>query len=88
MVKNGKDSDEKIELPNGIGVWGGSTYWPNQGFPIDNDVTRYFGMDRSQILVKVEQLFYPKFEIEILGEDEKSVTYIDLDGVERIFLKE
>jgi len=71
-VKKGSIKDAKIGLPNGIGIWGGSTYWPNQGFPIDNDVTGYFGFDRSQILVKVEQLFYPKF----------------LDGVERIFLKE
>jgi len=86
--KRGADSSERIVLPNGIGVWGGATYWPNQGFPIDNDVTNYFGMDRSMILVKVEQLFYPKFEIKILGEDEKTVTYIDLDGVERVFLKE
>jgi len=86
-VKKGSIKDAKIELPNGIGIWGGSTYWPNQGFPIDNDVSRYFGFDRSQILVKVEQLFYPKFDIKILGENEKSVTYIDLDGVERVFLK-
>ncbi len=48
----------------------------------------YFGFDRSQILVKVEQLFYPKFEIKIIGEDDKTLTYVDLDGVERIFLKE
>ena len=87
-VKKGSIKDAKIGLPNGIGIWGGSTYWPNQGFPIDNDVTGYFGFDRSQILVKVEQLFYPKFEIKIIGEDDKTLTYVDLDGVERIFLKE
>lgn len=87
-VKKGSNKDTKIGLPNGIGIWGGSTYWPNQGFPIDNDVAGYFGFDRSQILVKVEQLFYPKFEIKIIGEDDKTMTYIDLDGVERIFLKE
>jgi len=86
-VNSGADKKERITLPNGIGVWGGATYWPNQGFPIDNDVTDFFGMDKSQILVKVEQLFYPKFDIKILGEDEKTITYIDLDGVERIFLK-
>jgi len=87
-VKKGSIKDAKIGLPNGMGIWGGSTYWPNQGFPIDNDVTGYFGFDRSQILVKVEQLFYPKFEIKIIGEDDKTMTYVDLDGVERIFLKE
>ena len=87
-VKKGAKEGEKIKLPNGIGIWGGSTYWPNQGFPIDNDITGYFGFDRSQILVKVEQLFYPKFEIKIIGEDDKTMTYVDLDGVERIFLKE
>lgn len=51
-------------------------------------MTGYFGLDCSQILVKVEQLFYPKFEIKIIGEDDKTLTYVDLDGVERIFLKE
>ena len=86
--KKGANKNEKIELPNGIGVWGGATYWPNQGFPLDNDVAEYFNFDKSQILVKVEQLFYPKFEIKVLGEDDKRVTYIDLDGVERIFLKD
>jgi len=87
-VKKGAIEGKKIGLPNGIGIWGGSTYWPNQGFPIDNDVKGYFGFDRSQVLVKVEQLFYPKFEIKIIGEDDKTMTYVDLDGVERIFLKE
>jgi len=86
--KKGAVESEKIELPNGIGVWGGAVYWPNQGFPIDNDVAEYFNFDKVQILVKVEQLFYPKFEIKILGEDSKRVTYMDLDGVERIFLKD
>ncbi len=87
-VKKGSIKDDRIDLPNGIGIWGGATYWPNQGFPIDNDVTGYFGFDRSMILAKVEQLFYPKFEIKIIGEDDKTLTYVDLDGVERIFLKE
>ncbi len=86
-VNKGSIKDDRIDLPNGIGIWGGSTYWPNQGFPIDNDVTGYFGLDRSQVLVKVEQLFYPKFEIKIIGEDDKTLTYVDLDGVERMFLK-
>jgi hypothetical protein len=84
----GSREGEKIELPNGIGVWGGGTYWPNQGFPLDNDVANFFSFDKSTILVKIEQLLYPKFDIKILAEDEKKLTYIDLDGVERIYLKD
>ncbi|MGM0368182.1 MAG: hypothetical protein ACQEP2_06385, partial [Actinomycetota bacterium] len=85
--KQGAKESEKIELPNGIGVWGGGTYWPNQGFPLDNDVANFFNFDRSTILVKIEQLLYPKFDIKILDEDEEKLTYIDLDGVERVYLK-
>jgi hypothetical protein len=48
----GSREGEKIELPNGIGVWGGGTYWPNQGFPLDNDVANFFSFDKSTILVK------------------------------------
>ncbi len=84
----GSKEGEKIELPNGIGVWGGGTYWPNQGFPLDNDVANFFNFDKSTILVKIEQLLYPKFDIKILGEDEEKLTYIDIDGVERIYLKD
>jgi len=86
-VKKGTVECEKIELPNGIPIRGGLTYWPSMGVPIDNDVANFFGFDRCQILVKVEQLFYPKFEIKILGEDDKTITYSDIDGVERIFMK-
>lgn len=78
---------EKIELPNGIGVWGGALYWPSQGFPLDNDVANYFRFDKSQILVNVEQMFWPHFNVEIIYEDERTLVYIDLDGVKRKYLK-
>ncbi|MBA7675137.1 hypothetical protein ES703_83366 [subsurface metagenome] len=43
------------------------------------------------ISVNVEQVFWPHIDIQrsvkILNEDEKSLTYIDLDGVKRKFLK-
>ena len=80
-------SNIKIELPNGIGVWGGALYWPSQGFPLDKDVAGYFNFDKSEISVNVEQIFWPHFNIKILDEDEKSLTYIDLDGVKRKYLK-
>ena len=48
----------------------------------------YFGFDKSTGLVNVEPLFCPAFEPAILNEDDRYVTYIDLDGVTRKFQKE
>lgn len=85
--KKQSNKDEKIELPNGIGVWGGGTYYPNQGFPLDHDVAGYFDFDKTTRLVEIEQLFFPKFDIKIISEMDYKLRYIDLDGIERIFLK-
>ncbi|MGQ9786682.1 MAG: uroporphyrinogen decarboxylase family protein [Anaerolineae bacterium] len=81
------ERQRRIELPDGIGVWGGALYWPSQGFPLDQDVTNYFGMDRSTVLVQVEQLFWPHFEPRVLFEDEKYVDYVDIDGITRRYQK-
>jgi hypothetical protein len=75
-------------LPKGIAVMGGGLYWPTQSFPLDYDVRNYFGMDHPLVLVDVNQLFHPMFEVEILAEDEKQLLYVDVDGVTRRFLKE
>jgi len=75
-------------LPPGIAVVGGGLYWPTQGFPLDFDIRHHFGMDKPQMLLNLNLLFYPPFEIEILEEDESHLLYIDLDGVKRHFLKE
>jgi uroporphyrinogen-III decarboxylase len=83
----GSKKNVKIELPDGIGVWGGANCQPNQGIPLDHDVKKYFGLDQSGVLANVEQLFYPKFDVSIISEDENSLTYIDLDGVKRKFMK-
>lgn len=81
------ERQRKIELPDGIGIWGGALYWPSQGFPLDLDVADYFQMDRSTALVQVEQLLYPRFEPQILDEDEKFLNYVDIDGITRRFQK-
>ena len=75
-------------LPAGIAVIGGGLYWPTQGFPLDNDVKDTLEMDKGQILVNVNLLFHPMFEVEVLEEDEHQLTYRDIDGVKRKFLKE
>ncbi len=75
-------------LPVGIAVIGGGLYWPTQSFPIDNDVKDALEMDKGQILVNVNLLFHPMFELEILREDDFYLTYIDIDGVKRKFLKD
>jgi len=48
--------------------------------PLDYDVADYFGFDKSQILAHVEQLFYPRFEPQVLDEDDDFVIYGDVDG--------
>jgi len=75
-------------LPAGIAVLGGGLYYPTQSFPIDNDVKNELDMDRGQVLVNVNLLFEPMFEIEIVEEDERQLTYVDIDGVKRMFLKD
>lgn len=80
-IKGGK-------LPAGIAVLGGGLYYPTQGFPMDNDVKDTLAMDKGQILVNVNLLFHPMFEIKIMEENDKYLTYQDIDGVKRKFLKE
>lgn len=82
------ERERKIPVPKGIAAWGGFLYWPSQGFPLALDVMDYFGFDKSTSLIPVEQFLYPRFEPKILEENEKHVTYLDIDGVTRIFHKD
>ena len=66
----------------------GGLYWPTQSFPLDHDVKDYFGLDNAQILVDVNMMFHPMFDVQVLEEDEKYYVYIDVDGVQRRFLKD
>ncbi|MCL5073077.1 MAG: hypothetical protein M1308_19640 [Actinobacteria bacterium] len=73
------------KLPDGIGVLAG---FPNsQSFPTDSDVRDALGLDKAMMVVDVNLLFYPMFEIKTIEEDEDQLTYIDLDGVKRKFMK-
>ncbi len=74
-------------LPKGIGVMAGGLYWPTQGFPLDSDVRDFFGLDICQRVVDVNLLFDPMFEVQVLDEDDEVFDYIDVDGVQRRFLK-
>ena len=74
-------------LPEGIAVMAGGLYWPTQGFPLDRDVKDHFGMDHTQTLVDVNLHFCPMFDVEVLAEDGEKFTYVDVDGVKRVFLK-
>ena len=76
------------KLPNGIAVTAGGLYWPTQGFPLDNDVRKYFKMDNTQRLVDVNMHFSPMFDVKVIAEDDKTFEYIDIDGVRRVFLKD
>lgn len=76
------------KMPKGIAIMAGGLYWPTQGFPLDVDVKTYFGMDYTQTLVNVNLLFEPLFEETMLYETEEYFDYIDMDGIQRRFLKE
>lgn len=82
------NSLKKPGLPAGIAITGGGLYWPTQGFPLDTDVRCHFKLDSTQILLNVNLLFCPQFEIQILEDNTNFMIYIDLDGVKRKFLKE
>ncbi len=82
------NSVKGTRLPAGIAVIGGGLYWPTQGFPVDDDVKNELNMDKGQILVNVNLLFHPMFDIKIYREDDRYLTYRDLDGVKRKFIKD
>ncbi|HNW08241.1 MAG TPA: uroporphyrinogen decarboxylase family protein [Verrucomicrobiota bacterium] len=75
-------------LHNGLPVMAGGLYWPTQGFPLDFDVKAHFQMDYTQVMVDVNLLWDPMFEPVMVEEDAEQLTYVDIDGVKRTFLKE
>jgi hypothetical protein len=75
-------------LPEGFPVMAGGLYWPTQGFALDYDVREHFGMDCTQVMVDVNLLFEPMFEVKVLRETDERFVYVDIDGVERIFMKQ
>ena len=76
------------KLSRGLAVMAGGLYWPTQAFPLDRDLRDFFGMDACQQVVDVNLLFAPMFEVQVLREDGQILDYIDVDGVERRFLKD
>lgn len=76
------------KLPAGFPVMAGGLYWPTQGFALDWDVREHFQMDYTQVMVDVNLLFEPMFEIQVLRETAERFVYVDIDGVERIFMKQ
>jgi uroporphyrinogen decarboxylase len=81
------NSVAKAKLPKGIAIMAGGLYWPTQGFPLDHDVRSTFNMDFTQVLVDVNLLFYPMFEVKVLEDSEKYFVTLDVDGVQRRFIK-
>ena len=82
------EPENKLELPDGIGVLGGGIYFPSQGFALDYDVREYFKMDPQQNVLCAEHLCFPHFKPEIIFEDDKYIDYLDLDGCTRRFSKQ
>jgi len=75
------------KLSKGLAVMAGGLYWPTQAFPLDSDLRDFLGMDASQQIVDVNLLFSPMFDVQVLQEDDEALEYIDVDGVQRRFLK-
>lgn len=75
------------KLPEGFPVMAGGLYWPTQGFALDHDVREYFQMDYTQVMVDVNLLFEPMFDVKVLQDTRERFVYVDIDGVERIFMK-
>jgi hypothetical protein len=82
------EPENRLELPDGIGVLGGGIYFPSQGFAIDHDVKDYFKMDPQQNVVCAEHLSFPNFKPEVIFEDDRYIDYMDLDGCTRRFSKQ
>lgn len=74
-------------LPSGIAVMAGGLCWPTQGFPLDHVVRRHFGIDHAQVMVDVNLLFEPMFDVRILHEHDERLVCVDIGGVRRIFLR-
>jgi hypothetical protein len=82
------EPEQEIKLPHGCAAVSTGLYYPTQGFALDRDVANYFNFDKIPIVVNVEQLLYPHFEIKVLSEDERYIDYIDIDGATRRYSKE
>ena len=76
------------KLPEGTAITGGGLYYPAAGFSLDQDVMNATNMDRGQILVNVNLLFHPMFDVEIIEEDDDQLIYRDVEGVKKQFLKD
>ena len=48
----------------------------------------HFNMDVGQVMVDVNLLFEPMFDVKVLQETRERFVYVDIDGVERIFMKQ
>lgn len=76
------------EYPKGFVHCAGGLAWPTQGMGLDEDVRSYLGMDKSQRVIDVNLLFYPMFDVEVVEDSEDRFVYWDIDGIQKIYLKE
>lgn len=75
------------KLPPATAVCGGGLYQANS-FPVDSDVRDELSMDKGQVMVDINTLFYPAFDFKVWEEDNKHLVYTDLDGVKKMFVKD
>lgn len=79
---------KKGEYPKSMPVTGGAIYNQTQGFPDEKDVSSYFGMDKHTRAIAVNLQFQPFFEAKTIEEDQDRLKYLDIDGVERVYIKD
>lgn len=76
------------EYPKGYVHCAGGLSWPTQGMGLDSDVKDSFNLDKSQIVVDVNLLFHPMFDVKVEEDTDDRFEYWDIDGVKKLFLKE
>ena len=86
-------TDKSIEkLPYGDCTLGPGSPWPlysvAEDLIQDNDVTNYFNLDEQFTIVPYNFWLYPKFNKEIISEDEKYIEINDSDGIRKRLLKD
>ena len=66
---------------------GGRAVWPTQGFPDRPRRARLLGMDHPQILVDVNLLFHPMFDVQVPRRTTRNTSLPARGRVQRRFIK-
>ena len=69
--------------------WGSPSYGNSHlNAPVDKDISRFFNFDEQLMLVPYDYWIYPKFETEIIYEDDKFIEMYSETGIRQKVLKD